>query len=292
MGGPASFVIEHVTRYHYSSPVIGCVMSLCLKPCDDAGQRLLEFDIETDPPAPVNEERDSFGNTKHVLNVHREHRALAITACSTVEPAPPAPLPASCRAGAWDEIGQWRDSFTLWDFTRPSELTEPSPALAALTARLGIEPVGDPLHSVQRLSNTLYRSFDYVPGSTTAVSPVDHILETGRGVCQDYAHAMIAIARSWGVPTRYVSGYLYVADPDAADAPAPQSASHAWVECLLPDLGWVGFDATNDSLAGWDHIRLAVGRDYRDVAPTSGIFRGGGESHIEVEVRVRPYQPG
>ena len=287
MGGPP-FAIEHVTRYHYSSPVIGCVMSLCLKPCDDAGQRLLDFDIDTDPPAPVNEERDSFGNTKHVLNVHREHRALTITAFSTVAPAPPNPLPASCRAGAWDEIRHWGDSFTLWDFTRPSALTEPSPALVALAARLGIEPGGDPLHAVQRLSNTLYRSFDYVPGSTTVVSPVDHILETGRGVCQDYAHAMIAIARSWGMPTRYVSGYLY--EPESnGDA---QSASHAWVECLLPDLGWVGFDATNDSLAGRDHIRLAVGRDYRDVAPTSGIFRGGGESHIEVEVRVRPHQPG
>ena len=150
MGDPASFAIEHITRYGYSSPVIGCVMSLCLKPRDDAGQRLLKFEIETDPPAPVNEERDSFGNTKHVLNVHREHRSLTITARSTVAPAPPAPLPASCRADAWDEIRKWRDSFTLWDFTRPSALTEPSPALAAFTARLGIEPEGDPLHAVQQ----------------------------------------------------------------------------------------------------------------------------------------------
>ena len=292
MSDSASFAIEHITRYSYSSPVIGCVMSLCLKPRDDAGQRLLEFDVETNPPAPLNEERDSFGNTKHVLNVHREHRALTITARSTVEPAPPAPLPASCRADAWDETRQWQNAFELWDFTRPSALTEPSRALAEFTARLGIEPADDPLHAVQRLSNVLYRSFDYVPGSTSAVSPVDHILETGRGVCQDYAHAMIAIAQSWGVPTRYVSGYLYVADADGADGPALQSASHAWVECLLPDLGWVGFDATNDSLAGREHLRLAVGRDYRDVAPTSGIFRGGGQSQIAVEVRIRPHQPG
>ena len=103
---------------------------------------------------------------------------------------------------------------------------------------------------------------------------------------------MIAIARSWGVPARYVSGYLYVAEADGVDGPAPQSASHAWVECLLPELGWVGFDATNDSLAGREHLRLAVGRDYRDVAPTSGIFRGGGQSRIAVEVRIRPHQPG
>ncbi len=291
MIGPSTHDIEHVTRYCYSSPVSGCVMSLCLEPRQDAGQRLLRFDIETDPPAPMNAEADSFGNTKHVLNIHREHRALAITTRATVEQTPAPPLPKSLRVSAWEEIGGWQDSFTLWDFIQPSALTQPSSALSAFMARLGIEPADDPLHAVQRLSNLLYRNFDYVPGSTSAVSPVDHILESGRGVCQDYAHAMIAIARSWGVPTRYVSGYLHVSDPEGLDAPAPQSASHAWAECLLPELGWVGFDATNDSLAGLGHIRLAVGRDYRDVAPTSGIFRGGGESRIEVEVRVRSHQP-
>ena len=292
MVGPAAYDIEHVTRYRYSLPVSGCVMSLCLRPRQDAGQRLLRFDIETDPPAPMNAKADSFGNTKHVLNIHREHRALAITARATVEQTPAPPLPESLGASAWEAIGGWQDSFTLWDFIQPSALTHPSPALSSFTARLGIDPADDPLHAVQRLSNLLYRNFDYVPGSTSAVSPVDHILESGRGVCQDYAHAMIAIARSWGVPTRYVSGYLHVSHPAGGDAPAPQSASHAWAECLLPELGWVGFDATNDSLAGLGHIRLAVGRDYRDVAPTSGIFRGGGESHIEVEVRVRPHRPG
>ncbi|MCY4113971.1 MAG: transglutaminase family protein [Chloroflexi bacterium] len=292
MVGPATYDIEHVTRYRYSSPVSGCVMSLCLEPRQDAGQRLLHVEIDTDPPAPTNAEADSFGNTKHVLNIHREHRALAITARATVEQTPAPPLPESLGASAWEEIGGWQDSFTLWDFVRPSALTQPSPALSVFTARLGIEPADDPLHSVQRLSNLLYRNLDYVPGSTSAISPVDHILESGRGVCQDYAHAMIAIARSWGVPTRYVSGYLHLSDIEDGDAPAPQTASHAWAECLLPELGWVGFDATNDRLAGLGHIRLAVGRDYRDVAPTSGIFRGGGESRIEVEVRVRPHRAG
>lgn len=292
MVGPATYDIEHVTRYRYSSPVSGCVMSLCLEPRQDAGQRVLHFDIETAPPASMNAEADSFGNTKHVLNIHREHRDLAITTRATVEQTPASPLPESQEPSAWDEIGGWKDSFALWDFLQPSALTQPSPALAAFTSGLGIEPADDPLRAVQRLSSLLYRNFDYVPGSTSAVSPVDHILESRRGVCQDYAHAMIAIARTWGVPTRYVSGYLHDSDVEGVDAPAPQSASHAWAECLLPGLGWVGFDATNDSLAGPGHIRLAVGRDYRDVAPTSGIFRGGGESQIEVEVRVRPHRTG
>ena len=139
MDGPAAYDIEHITRYRYSLPVSGCVMSLCLQPRQDPSQRLLRFEIETDPPAPVNPESDSFGNTKHVLNIHREHRALAITARSTVERTPAAPIPDSLSAGAWEEIRPRRDSFTHWDFTHPSPLTRPSPALAAFVDRQGIE---------------------------------------------------------------------------------------------------------------------------------------------------------
>ena len=127
------------------------------------------------------------------------------------------------------------------------------------------------------LSDTLYRSFEYVPGSTTAVSPIDHILESGRGVCQDYAHVMIAIARSWGVPTRYVSGYLLL---NETGSELPESTTHAWVECQLPGVGWVGFDPTNRGLADERYVRIAVGRDYQDVAPTRGVLLGGGGSSL------------
>ena len=95
---------------------------------------------------------------------------------------------------------------------------------------------------------------------------------------------MISIARSWGVPSRYVSGYLYVEDD--AGQPIPAAAGHAWVECRLPGLGWVGFDPTNNWIVGQQHVRIAVGRDYHDVAPTRGIFHGGGGTRLEVEVRM------
>ena len=146
------------------------------------------------------------------------------------------------------------------------------------------KPEGDPLSALVRLSGTLYEAFQYVPGSTSAVSPIEHILEAGKGVCQDYVHVMISIARSWGVPSRYVAGYLYVEDD--AGQPIPAAAGHAWVECRLPGLGWVGFDPTNNWIVGQQHVRVAVGRDYHDVAPTRGIFRGGGDTRLEVEVRM------
>ena len=134
------------------------------------------------------------------------------------------------------------------------------------------------------LRDSIHHSFDYVPGSTTAVSPIDHILETGQGVCQDYAHVMIAIARSWGVPTRYVSGYV---SARKAGMSAPQSATHAWAECFLPDLGWTEFDPTNPDLSNERSVRVAVGRDYDDVSPTRGVFVGESDSLLEVSVRMR-----
>ena len=276
------YEIEHVSRYLYTAPVQRCVMSLCLQPRDDRGQRLLHFAVSTAPSVLLNDETDSFGNTKHILNVHQEHEVLEVTTHTTVETAPVAALPGSLGAGAWEELRSWGQSLTHWDFMHASAFARPSAALMAFMERLSIEPDGDPLASLLRLSDTLYDSFQYVPGVTSAVSPIEHILETGRGVCQDYAHVMIAIARCWGVPARYVSGYMYVTHQ------APETATHAWVECRLPGLGWIGFDPTNRSLADERYVRIAVGRDYQDVAPTRGILLGGGDSRLEVDVRMRP----
>ena len=285
MGDPALYRIEHVSRYLYSSPVRQCVLSLCLKPRDDAGQRLLSFDVATDPPALLNSETDFFGNTKHVLTIHQEHQGLEITSRSTVERTRATALPGPLGAGAWEKIRSWTESSGYWDFTHPSAFARPSSALTAFVDELDIEAEGDPLEALLSLSDTLYRSFQYVPGSTSAVSPIEHILESRQGVCQDYAHVMIAIARSWEVPARYVSGYLYV-DGQAGEE-APQTATHAWVECRLPDLGWIGFDPTNRCMADERYVRIATGRDYQDVSPIRGVFVGGGEVRLTVDVRVR-----
>ena len=285
MGDAVRYDIEHVSRYRYTSPVRQCAMLLCLEPRADRGQRVIHFEIETHPPGSLNRERDSFGNTRHVLDVPRVECILEITARSTVETVTPAPLPERLGSGAWDEIRAHGDFFADWDFMHPSVLIRPSSALAAFADRHCIEPGTDPLESLLRLSDTLHRRLDYIPGATTAESPVDQALRTDRGVCQDYAHVMIAIARSWGIPARYVSGYLHATGQPGEHSPG--NATHAWVECRLPELGWIGFDPTNRSPAGGGHVRIATGRDYRDVSPTRGIIQGGGVARLEVDVRVR-----
>ncbi len=288
MTGAVRYEIEHRSRYSYTAPVQQCVMLLCLEPRENRGQRLLDFEIETQPPANLNRETDCFGNTRHLLDLHQTHQILEITTRSTVETVPAPPLPAHLHTGAWEEIRSRRESCAEWDFTHPSALVRPSPTLTEFVDRHGIAPMDDPLASLLQLSHTLHDCLQYIPGSTTAESPVEHIIETGRGVCQDYAHLMIAIARSWDIPARYVSGYLN--PTDLSGASAPSNATHAWVECRLPELGWVGFDPTNQSFAGeGGKVHIAVGRDYHDVSPTRGVLQGGGETHLEVDVRVRAF---
>ena len=152
MAGAIQYGIKHVSRYLYAAPARQSVMLLCLQPRDDRGQRLLQFEIKTEPPTSLSSETDSFGNTRHVLNIHREHHSLEITARSKVQPASFSPLPDGLGADAWPEIDSWKASFIHWDFTHPSVLARSSPALARFVDGNGIKRADDPLRDLLRLS--------------------------------------------------------------------------------------------------------------------------------------------
>jgi transglutaminase-like putative cysteine protease len=172
----------------------------------------------------------------------------------------------------------------------PSHFSRRSPLLDALMRDLGVDTARDrdPLTLVRQINDGIFRAFEYVRTSTAVNSPIEASLATRQGVCQDFAHIMTAVVRTAGMPCRYVSGYLYQG-PEHHDR-SFDGATHAWVEALLPGLGWVGFDPTNDLLAGERHIRTAVGRDYADVPPTLGTMKGRAETELQVRVRVRPSQ--
>ena len=285
MASKALYAVEHISHYRYSLPVRSCSLSLCLKPRDDERQQVIDFNLSSVPAGLPTLESDVFGNTKHVLNIHTQFDMLQVTSRSTVARSYADPLPDSVGIAAWAEIRSWQGSFEHWEFLKPSAFARPSDALASFVDGAGIKPKYGPLQTLLGLSAALYDNFQYVPGTTSAISPIEHILEWRQGVCQDYAHVMITVARGWGIPARYVSGYLYV-ESQGYDM-ASNAASHAWVECLVPRLGWVGFDPTNHCLADERHIRVGIGRDYQDVAPIRGVFIGGGDSELTVEVRVR-----
>ena len=282
------YEIEHRTRYSYARNARGCVLMLCLQPESGPGQRVLEFQIDTEPAASLSPERDSFGNRRHVLNVHRRHRELTITSRCRVELNAQPPRIRGSEAPRHDGRS-WSRLPEYWHFLRPSPLARPSAALEDFVGRERLQPDDDPMATLQRLSDRIHDRFDYQTGSTSADSPIEHVLESGRGVCQDFAHVMIAIARSWGVPSRYVSGYLHTTGRPGEQTVA--AGSHAWVECRVPGAGWVAFDPTNPACGDERHVRVATGRDYADVSPTSGVFQGSGDAEIKVDVIVNAVGP-
>ncbi len=282
------FDIRHVTQYTYDEPVRESVMELWMQPRGGIGQRLIDFDLEIDPHAQAFSYPDVWGNTVRHFDVPHPHQKLTITASSTVETAIISQPPESLSVEEWDRLKSDAARAESWDFLHPHGYARHTEALGAFCETHGVGALTalDPMTAARRLNAIIFSALDYESGVTAADSPIDEALSAGRGVCQDFAHIMIAICRGWGLPARYVSGYVATA-ADHADRSRPD-ASHAWVEVLLPSLRWVGFDPTNNVLAGERHIVVAIGRDYADVPPSRGVFKGDADSHLSVGVSVRP----
>jgi transglutaminase-like putative cysteine protease len=279
--------IRHVTQYHYAEPVRESVIELWMQPQKGARQRLVSFELDLEPSAQLFSYADTYGNAVYHFDVPQPHEELTIVARSAVETQASTALPAQLDKGEWDRL---RSDFVrgeCFDFLRDSAFVTDTERLKAFVAehRLDELKVRDPLGAVRELNQIIYDAFGYEAGVTGADSHIDDALEAKRGVCQDFAHIMIAICRGWGLPARYVSGYLFT-DRKHHDRSDPD-ATHAWVEVFLPSLRWVGFDPTNNVLAEERHVAVAVGRDYGDVPPSRGVYKGEAESQIAVGVTVR-----
>jgi transglutaminase-like putative cysteine protease len=279
--------VRHVTQYHYAAKVRESVMELWMQPQKGARQRLVSFELELDPPAQLFSYADAFGNAVYHFDVPQPHDRLNILARSAVETQPAMGLPEGLDMGEWDRMKSDFVRGENFDFLRQHGFAVETPLLREFVAKHELDRLRarDPLNAVRELARIIYEAFDYEAGVTKADSPIDLALNAGRGVCQDFAHIMIAICRSWGVPARYVSGYLFT-DRKAGDRSDPD-ATHAWVEVFLPILRWVGFDPTNNVIAGERHIAAAIGRDYNDVPPSRGVYKGEAESQLAVGVSVR-----
>jgi transglutaminase-like putative cysteine protease len=263
--------IVHSTRYRYSGPIAETVMEVRLRPMDGNGQRCLEFELDVSSGIKPRTYRDGYGNHVHYFNLVRPHTRLDVTSRSVVETG----------------LGPDKDAGEelVHDFVRFRSPVKDVPGVRQLAGR---HPVADPRsgpaveQALDELTQTISREFTYDRAVTDVYSAVDEVLELRAGVCQDFAHLFIAAARAMGVPARYVSGYMHV--PGGAGA---ASASHAWGEGWVPGRGWVGFDATHPVRTSENHVRLAVGRDYSDAAPTRGIYVGSATGSMDVAVKTR-----
>lgn len=281
------YTVRHLTKFVYSNAVSESIMETRMHPRSDAMQRCLNFQLSVSPRCRVFSYRDHLQNNVHHFDIPGEHEQLVIIAESLVEMEQTAPVPSFLAPDAWAALDADVQAGDFWEFLFASEFATPTPLMEQLADTLDVRRRDDPLMVLHHLNEKLYHYFDYVPKSTDADSPIDVALTQKSGVCQDFAHIMIAMVRSrLRIPCRYVSGYLYHGKTDSDRS--LNSATHAWVEAYLPHLGWVGFDPTNWLVAGDRHIRTALGRDYSDVPPTHGIFRGSANTDLTVAVRVSP----
>ena len=281
------YTVRHLTRFTYETPISESMMEVRMQPRTELHQRCLGFELTTTPRATIAAYRDPLHNIVHHFDIPGRHGQLTIVAEAIVEFVGAPSLPAALPMDAWRDVDLAQRAHMHWDFLQPSQLTRETPLLRAFEDALCVEHgialrARDPLSELLALNTAIHRRFTYRQQVTAVDSPIDHALESGEGVCQDFAHVMLACVRRRGIPCRYVSGYLF----HGSDDTSVDGATHAWIEALLPGLGWVGFDPTNDVVAGTRHIRVAIGRDYADVPPTKGVFRGRSANELAVAVQV------
>ena len=280
-----AYSVRHITRFRYEPAVRESVMEVRLQPRTDMRQRCLSFSLDVSPRANIMVYRDFFGNAVHHFDIPGQHEVVEVAAQAIVEVLPPTPSLATY-ACDWEELDERVAEGDYWEMLLPSHFARPTELLEKLRAELKLRRQGNPLELLQELNTELYESFEYAPNTTKVDSPIDDALQARRGVCQDFAHIMIALVRQLKIPCRYVSGYLY--HEDKVKDRSPAGATHAWVEAYLGEMGWVAFDPTNNLPGCERHIRVAVGRDYADVPPTRGVYKGEAASELSVLVSVFP----
>ena len=296
--------IKHTTHISYGVPVVEGVMDVRLGPRSDADQQWQEYELRATPNAAIRRYYDGFGNTAHLVTIARAHDTVELASCGVVDtllddpfrlpPTQPAPLGPS----------------ELADYLTPSAMVPADPALAEMARPFRPGSPDETLEAVQRLMGLVYHDFQYEQDVTSVATTVPEVLKHRTGVCQDFAHVLIGLCRAIELPARYVSGYIVPrqapqtqrqtlgtmsqsqtlgGSSDADSGPSRgHGASHAWVEVFTPTHGWRGFDPTNNLLASTHHVKMGIGRDYNDVPPTRGTFRGVADEKLTVEVDARP----
>jgi len=284
--------LVHVTEFQYDGPVSESYNEVRLRPMHDDRQSCLSFRLVTSPSSHVTAYHDAFGNWVHQFNVFQEHHRLTVQSESVVlaHEARPNGM-TTMTLGEFDAQGRELCD-EHFDFIAPTMYVPHLPGLQELVEAAAQASQGTVLGFAQAASDLIHQKFRYVKGATHVSSSVQDSLALGAGVCQDFAHMLLGVVRMRGLPARYVSGYL-VPQPQGGDGSNLEEviggqASHAWIEAFLPGAGWAGFDPTLGKAVGLRHVRVAYGRDYGDVPPVRGVYKGHAGQRLSVDVRVRP----
>jgi len=290
--------VRHTTEFQYEQPIRRSRHRLHLRPFHDRIQNLAfhELTVRTDQRTWTPDEcehDDVFGNATTRFDINEPYTRLSITAESIVElsDVDPFNLPLLHVRPMFPISWMPAERMMLAPYLTPTEIPDTQLEEVYAYAKTFVDRnKGDVLETLYALNLALFRDYTYLPQSTTVETTPYDVLTTKQGVCQDFANLMICMARMLDIPARYVCGYVYTGN--TGDVRSAPDATHAWVEMYLPNIGWKGFDPTNGILAATDHVRLAVGRHYREAAPISGTLYSSAVERMTVDVEVRDITAG
>jgi transglutaminase-like putative cysteine protease len=276
------FTILHQTTYRYPGKIHESYSVVHLRPRSDSTQYCTKYELNVAPRARIFSYSDRFGNDVQHFAVLPDHDVLSIIARSSVitvrSPNPEVPSPITKEQLNADPNLRW-----FYDELHESQYVMFGPELRAFAAEVGDPGADDLVAWYLHAGTTIKQQFTYAKNATTVQTTIDESIKARAGVCQDYAHILVALCRYYGVPARYVSGYVFSGQEGSV---LGAEASHAWCEAYLGSHGWVGYDPTNDTLIDDRFARIGVGRDYRDVSPVRGIYKGASRSTMSVNVAM------
>jgi transglutaminase-like putative cysteine protease len=285
-----NFAIRYLTSYAYDAEVIDNLNALRVKPATNSRQRCDDFNVRLNPEVRLHRHSDYFGTEVVEFEISRPHRELTIDVRARATTTAPAVAPQA----PWDVLNEPGYREPGGEFLLQTDDAPGHPGLAELIA--ATRAASSPLAAVHLISELIPDRFEYRQGATYVDSPIEHLLEAGAGVCQDFVHLAVCVLRHHGIAARYVSGYLYATSGGDGEE-SVEVATHAWLEALLPaeDEGepiWVGADPTNRILAGENHVKIGHGRHYMDVPPTKGVYRGQAEATLDARVTMTRLERG
>jgi transglutaminase-like putative cysteine protease len=281
VSGPTRLRVRHVTDYRYDDPVTASYNELRVTPRTGPAQVVLESRLDITPVGRVLDYVDYFGTVVHVLDLRVPHRSLVIVGTAVVETGWPVDSTRGAQL-AWSDLAAQTFVDRFVEYLRPTGYTPLDERIAAAAQRL--RATTEPALAAATVGEWVRESLRYAPGTTEVHTSAQEALDAGSGVCQDFAHLALAVLRAAGIPARYVSGYLHP-KAEAVIGETFSGESHAWIEAW-DGSAWVGHDPTNGRAVGSDHVLVATGRDYADVAPVKGVIAGGGASRLEAAVEI------
>ena len=280
--------VYHRTHYVYATPVRDSFNEARLRPTSEGGQNCHRFTLKVVPATRLTHYMDFQRNYVHLFDITEPHRELTVEATSTVTTTAANVLaPDAITSPLTDMAGACGKLDDCHDFLQTSRYVDQHPD----AWKLGIDittGIPDTWQAALAIMHYIHREFVYQPGYTQVHTMMSEVVRARKGVCQDFAHVMIGICRALKIPARYVSGYLYNGPIEHLRG---AQASHAWVEVYLPEFGWRGLDPTNDRQPDEHYVKIGVGRDYSDVSPMRGTYRGTPQRKMSVDVLVSTLEP-